>query len=158
MNVVSSPALASFFAAAADGLLCLEGPCLFGWAWTLAALTFLSVAIAQRWRSGGDDEAGPHLLRVSPVALPAAVGLLPRLPGLVAQTRATVRPIAEPAAHLSLRAPPPNFERVVPPVAKPAGDEPSTPLARRPDRGRRGSPGTPIQPDCPAVSGRNPPG
>lgn len=157
MNVVSSPALASFFAAAADGFLCMEATCLLGWAWTLAALTFLSVAIAQRWQSGG-DEAGPHLLRVSPVPAAAAVALLPRLPGLAPLTRAPVRPTAEPAPRLSLRAPPLNFERaVVSPVISPADDAPFTPLARRPGS-RRGSPGTPTSPESPGRSGRYPPG
>ena len=59
MNVVFSPALASLFAAAADGgFLCMEGTCLFGWAWTFAALTLVSVAVVHRWHAGGDDGAG----------------------------------------------------------------------------------------------------
>ena len=158
MNVVSSPALASTFAAAADGgLLCLEGACLFGWAWTLAALTLLSAALVRRWNGGGDGAGGPHLLRVSASASARrSAALLPRLPGVAAQSRApSVRPVAEPAACASLRAPPHSFERAAVPVPNPADDAPSSPLARRPD-GR--SPGTPAPPDCPATSGRNPPG
>jgi hypothetical protein len=150
MNVVFSPALASTFAAAADGLLCMEGTCLFGWAWTLAALTFLSAAIVQRWHSGG--EAGRHLLRVSPSAPASAGALLPRLPGLAPQTRApSARLVAEPAACLSLRAPPLTFERAEPAI-QPA-DAPSLP-SRRPDRR---SPGTPTQPPSPDEPGRYPP-
>ena len=151
MNVVFPPALASTFAAAADGLLCMEGTCLFGWAWTLAALTLLSAALVQRWHSEG--EAGRHLLRVSSTAPASSRGLLPRLPGLAPQTRApSARPVAEPAACLSLRAPPPTFERAEP-ADEPASEAPSIP-SRRPDRR---SPGTPTQPAPPVAPGQNPP-
>jgi hypothetical protein len=165
MNVVFPPALASLLAAAADGLLCLEGTCLVGWAWTLVALTILSAAVVQRWHAGGDDGAGPHLLRVSPAPADAAA-LLPRLPGVAPQGWASsARHVAEPAAACpSLRAPPPKFERAVVavPDVDPAGIDlaPSSPLAHRPDgsSGNSRSPGTPTVPDCPASSGRNPPG
>jgi hypothetical protein len=56
MNVVLQPALASLNAVAGRGdLLCLEGTCLFGWAWTLAALTLLSAwVVRRRWPAGGE--------------------------------------------------------------------------------------------------------
>lgn len=174
MNVVSSPALASLVAAAANGLLCVEGTCLVGWAWTLVALTILSAAIAQRWHSGGDDGSGLHLLRVSAGPAADAAALLPRLPGVAPRARASsARHVAESvAACLSLRAPPLKFESAADadaaPDASPAGtdeDVPSSPLARRSDRaagsssgGPSCSPGTPSRPAPPGVSGRNPPG
>lgn len=173
MNVVFSPALASLVAAAADGLFCVEGTCVAGWAWTLVALTILSAAVAQRWHSGGDDGAGPHLLRVSAGPAADAAALLPRLPGVAPQARASLaRHVAEPvAACPSLRAPPLKFESAADADAaldaSPGDtdeDVPSSPLARRSDRtaGRSSgfpcSPGTPSRPASPDVSGRNPPG
>src|SRR5688500_10868124 len=97
MNVVSSPALASTVASAADGLLCLEGPCLTGWAWVIVALTLLSAAIVQCWHPGGDTIGGgfhPFRVSASPVTADGRALLLPRLPGVAAQTGA---PSARPA-------------------------------------------------------------
>lgn len=155
MNVVFSPALASLFAAAADsGFLCLEGTCLFGWAWTLAALTLLSAAAVQRWHSGGEADLRRLVRASASSSAPAQAGApLPRLPGLASPTRApSVRPLAEPAAFHSLRDPPPTFDKADSAGVNPA-DLPSTP-PRRPDRR---SPGTPAQPDCPAGPGQHPP-
>ncbi len=153
MNVVSLPALANTFAAAAEGLLCMEGTCLFGWAWSIVALTFLSAVIVQGWRGGGAAER--HLLTVSSSPAPANAGaLLPRLPGVVAaQTRVSARPVAEPAACLSLRAPPLTFERAVP-VSNPA-DLPSSFPSRCPDPRSPGTPAAPASP--PDAPGQPPP-
>lgn len=150
MNVVFPPTLASTFAATAEGFLCLEETCLFGWAWTAVALALLSAAVVRHWPWGG--EAGRRLLRVSPA--PAYAGALSlRLPGFAApRTRAlSARPVAEPAAGRSLRAPPLTFERAV--HSRHPADLPCFP-PRRSDR----SPETPTLPDSPDGLGQKPSG
>lgn len=112
MNVVVLlPALASFLApAVADGALCFEGTCLFGWAWSTLALTFASVWVVRRWQMGDDGGLGRLVPAVaSSGAAAAAAALLPRVTGVASPTRAAAdRSLATGLADagLALRAPP----------------------------------------------------
>jgi hypothetical protein len=55
MNVVFLPALASSLASAvSDGVFCDQWTCLFGWAWSVAALMLVSAWFVQRWPLGSD--------------------------------------------------------------------------------------------------------
>ena len=102
MNVVFLPALASTLLAVTDGAFCLEGPCVFGWLWTLAALTLLSAWVVRRWPEGAD------LARRLQPAGASASAIVPQPTRLAPQTRQSpARPRAVlAAAGLALRAPP----------------------------------------------------
>src|SRR4051794_5327303 len=57
MNVVLLPAILASYtnSTVADRFLCLQGTCLFGWVWSIVALTLLSAWIVRRWPAGTDD-------------------------------------------------------------------------------------------------------
>jgi hypothetical protein len=135
MNVVFLPALASSLASAVtDGAFCLEGPCLFGWAWTAAALTLLSAWLVRRWPAGGDLAR-----RLQPTSAVPVAAIVPQWVGIVPHARqAPVRPRAVlAAAGLALRAPPTDMAASSGHSPRPAARRSSPSL--RPTR----SPGTP---------------
>ena len=137
MNVVFLPALASSLVSAvgSSGALCIEGPCLLGWAWTIAALMLLSAWLVRRWPDGGE------MARRLQSAGASVSAIAPQPTGLASPTRqAPARPRAVLAATgLALRAPPTTDMAAAPP-----GNS-SRPAARRslPSPRPLRSPGTP---------------
>src|SRR5688572_30842031 len=78
MNVVLSPALASLLASAGDtGLPCLQGPCLFGWAWSILALTFLSAWFARGWQAGDDNRGAFRRFAPATASGPSGIAASP---------------------------------------------------------------------------------
>jgi hypothetical protein len=153
MNVVVFlPALASLFpAAAADGVLCLEGPCVLGWAWSILALTFASVWIVRRWQAGDNitrrlAPVGSDVTALAPRR--AVVALVPR-----ARTSPAQSPVTELAdAGLAMRAPPTTDMSVGLPERNRVSD--GSPPSHRPSP----STGTPTEPDATGhPSGQHPP-
>jgi hypothetical protein len=153
MNVVFLPALVSSLLAVTDSLPCLEGPCVFGYLWTLAALTLLSAWFVRRWPEGNDLARQLQPVGASVTAnLPQPTQLTPQTRQSPARPRAVLA-----AAGLALRAPPttdmadPAAPTLRTPrsanVAVPDGSFPS----RQPDPV---SPGTPTAPDVSSSSGR----
>ena len=127
MNVVFLPALASAPGfAMTDSLLCTEVTCLFGWAWSIVALTLLSAWCARRLPSGSD------LWRFAPYVLPNAAK--PQAAGIAPLSRAAAVRFyaASGASWHALRAPPTT-------------SSPSLVFSR--------STGTPTAPDSPGLLG-----
>ena len=150
MNVVFSPALASFLTpAVTGGALCLEGPCLLGWAWSILALTFASAWIVRCWQSGDGDVAA----RLMPAAAPS-LAASPRIVGSVSQAfTAPARPARTElaASALALRASP-TTDMAARPVRNRITGRSLPPLS--PSR----STGTPTEPDtCSGPPGQLPP-
>lgn len=151
MNVVVLiPAVASLLTpAVADGTLCFEGTCLFGWVWSILALTFVSAWVVRRWHDG--DDLARRLLPVGSTVK----AIVPQRVDLVPQTRRS--PARSSATELvragqSMRAPPTTTDMaadVVEQFIDPASRESSPPPVRP-----SCPPGTPAD-DCPP--GQKPP-
>src|SRR4051812_23609084 len=100
MNVVLLPAIASSLASAvSDGVFCDQWTCLFGWAWSFAALTLAAVWFLNRWQSGSDSVAG----RLQPAGVTVLVPQRADLASPTSESRARPRASAAVAAGLALR-------------------------------------------------------